>query len=48
SAVGPLNARKSLYVDASQYPDDLDMPELEDITYSDNKEDVGREADFTN
>nr|GEU82458.1 copia protein [Tanacetum cinerariifolium] len=28
--------------------DDLNMPELEDITYSDDKEDVGAEADFTN
>nr|GEX39144.1 putative ribonuclease H-like domain-containing protein [Tanacetum cinerariifolium] len=26
----------------------VDMPELEDITYSDDEEDVGAEADFTN
>nr|GEY83894.1 hypothetical protein [Tanacetum cinerariifolium] len=35
--------------DASQLPNDPDMPELEDITYSDNEEeDVGAEADFNN
>nr|GFA52823.1 uncharacterized mitochondrial protein AtMg00810-like [Tanacetum cinerariifolium] len=51
---GPLNADvspthgKSSYVDASQYPDDPNMPELEYITYSDEEEDVGEEADFTN
>nr|GEV31255.1 ribonuclease H-like domain-containing protein [Tanacetum cinerariifolium] len=39
---------KSLYVDPSQYPDDPDMPALEDITYSDDEEDVGAEADFSN
>nr|GEZ82680.1 ribonuclease H-like domain-containing protein [Tanacetum cinerariifolium] len=32
---------KPLYVDPSQYPNDLDMPTLEDITYSDDEEDVG-------
>nr|GEV67758.1 hypothetical protein [Tanacetum cinerariifolium] len=54
SAVGPSNTdvnpthRKSSYVDTSQYPDDPNMPELEDITYSNNEEDVGAEADFTN
>nr|GFC58030.1 hypothetical protein [Tanacetum cinerariifolium] len=32
---------KSLYVDPSQYPDDTDMPALEDITYSDDEKDVG-------
>nr|GEV61089.1 putative ribonuclease H-like domain-containing protein [Tanacetum cinerariifolium] len=26
--------------DASQYPDDLDMPELEDITYSDDEDNI--------
>nr|GEW86453.1 ribonuclease H-like domain-containing protein [Tanacetum cinerariifolium] len=36
---------KSSFVDPSQYPDDLDMPALEDIVYSD---DVGAEADFSN
>nr|GEY81142.1 hypothetical protein [Tanacetum cinerariifolium] len=46
-AVSPTH-RKSSYVITSQYPDDPDMPELEDITYSDDEEDVGAEADFTN
>nr|GEV18707.1 putative ribonuclease H-like domain-containing protein [Tanacetum cinerariifolium] len=31
--------RKSSFVDLSQYPDDPDMPALEDIVYSDNEED---------
>nr|GEV81925.1 hypothetical protein [Tanacetum cinerariifolium] len=39
---------KSLNVDPSQYHDDLDMPAFEDITYSDDEEDVGAEADFSN
>nr|GEU73942.1 hypothetical protein [Tanacetum cinerariifolium] len=39
---------KSLFVDPSQYPDDPDMPALEDIVYSDDEEDVGAEADFFN
>nr|GEV67914.1 ribonuclease H-like domain-containing protein [Tanacetum cinerariifolium] len=39
---------KSSFVDLSQYPDDLDMPALEDIVYSDDKEDVGAGADFSN
>nr|GEU46257.1 hypothetical protein [Tanacetum cinerariifolium] len=30
------------------YPDDANMPELEDITYSNDEEDVGAEADFNN
>nr|GFA56693.1 putative ribonuclease H-like domain-containing protein [Tanacetum cinerariifolium] len=48
SAAGPSNVaanptyRKSSCIDASQYPDDLDMPELKDITYSDD-DDVGFE-----
>nr|GEW60943.1 hypothetical protein [Tanacetum cinerariifolium] len=33
---------------ASQLPDDPDMLELEDITYSDDEDDVGVEADFNN
>nr|GEW02875.1 retrovirus-related Pol polyprotein from transposon TNT 1-94 [Tanacetum cinerariifolium] len=47
SAAGPSNAivssthGKSSYMDASQLPDDPNMPELEDITYSDDEEDVG-------
>nr|GEZ46449.1 ribonuclease H-like domain-containing protein [Tanacetum cinerariifolium] len=39
---------KSSYVDPSQYPDDPNMPALEDITYSNDEEHVGAEADFTN
>nr|GEY70233.1 ribonuclease H-like domain-containing protein [Tanacetum cinerariifolium] len=39
---------KSSYVDPSQYPDDPDMPALEDITYSNDEEDVGAEANFSN
>nr|GEV81834.1 hypothetical protein [Tanacetum cinerariifolium] len=41
-------AGKSLIVDPSKYPNDPDMPELEDIVYSDDEEDVGAEADFSN
>nr|GEX81035.1 hypothetical protein [Tanacetum cinerariifolium] len=39
---------KSSYMDPSQYPDDPDMPALEDITYSDDEEDVGAQTDFSN
>nr|GEW34238.1 ribonuclease H-like domain-containing protein [Tanacetum cinerariifolium] len=46
-AVGPTHG-KSLYVDSSQLPDDPSMPELEDITYSDDEYDVGAQADFNN
>nr|GEW74790.1 ribonuclease H-like domain-containing protein [Tanacetum cinerariifolium] len=57
SAAGPFNIvvsptlrldEKSSYVDPSQYPDDPDMPALEDIPYSDDEEDVGAEVDFSN
>nr|GFC60119.1 hypothetical protein [Tanacetum cinerariifolium] len=54
SAAGPSNAvaspthGKSSFIDASQLPDDPDMPELEDISYSDDEDDVGAEADFNN
>nr|GEV33520.1 ribonuclease H-like domain-containing protein [Tanacetum cinerariifolium] len=54
SAAGPSNVvvspthRKSSYVDSFQVPDDPSMPELEDITYSDDEYDVGVEADFNN
>nr|GEX11304.1 ribonuclease H-like domain-containing protein [Tanacetum cinerariifolium] len=41
-------ARKSLFVDPSKYPDDPDMPELEDIVYSDDEEDVRAKADLSN
>nr|GEU80911.1 hypothetical protein [Tanacetum cinerariifolium] len=39
---------KSSFVDPSQYPDDPGMLALEDIVYSDDEEDVGGEADFSN
>nr|GEV29677.1 hypothetical protein [Tanacetum cinerariifolium] len=39
---------KSSFIDASKHPDDPDMPELEDITYSDDEDVVGAEADFNN
>nr|GEY49660.1 hypothetical protein [Tanacetum cinerariifolium] len=54
SAAGPSNTaasptyEKSSFIDASQLSDDPDMPELEDITYSDDEDDVGAEADFNN
>nr|GEX38835.1 putative ribonuclease H-like domain-containing protein [Tanacetum cinerariifolium] len=54
SAAGPSNTavsptlEKYSYVDTSQYLDDPNMPALEDISYSDDEEDVGAEADFTN
>nr|GEW03401.1 hypothetical protein [Tanacetum cinerariifolium] len=57
STAGPFNnavssnfklGGKSSYVDPSQYPDDPDIPTLEDITYSDDEKDVGVEADFSN
>nr|GEX27739.1 uncharacterized mitochondrial protein AtMg00810-like [Tanacetum cinerariifolium] len=54
SAAGPSNVAvspthgKYSYVYTSQYPNDPNMPELEDITYPNNEEDVGVEADFTN
>nr|GEV12120.1 uncharacterized mitochondrial protein AtMg00810-like [Tanacetum cinerariifolium] len=50
SAAGPSNTAasptlgKSLYVDPSQYPDDPNMPALEDITFSDNEEDVATQT----
>nr|GEU59546.1 hypothetical protein [Tanacetum cinerariifolium] len=52
SDAGPSNADVSpthgKSLDIPQYPDDPNMPELEDITYSDDEEDVGAEDDFTN
>nr|GEZ88788.1 hypothetical protein [Tanacetum cinerariifolium] len=54
SATGLSNAdasptyRISSFIDASQLHDDLDMPQLEDITYSDDEDDVGAEAGFSN
>nr|GFB51031.1 hypothetical protein [Tanacetum cinerariifolium] len=53
-AAGPSNAAasptygKSSFIDAFQLPDDPDMPELEDITHSDDENNVGAEADFNN
>nr|GEU63828.1 putative ribonuclease H-like domain-containing protein [Tanacetum cinerariifolium] len=41
-------ASKSSFVDPFNYPDDPDMPALEDIVYSDYEEDVGAEADLSN
>nr|GEX88110.1 hypothetical protein [Tanacetum cinerariifolium] len=54
SAAAPSNAAasptygKSSCIDTSQLLDDPDVPELEDITYSDNEDDVGAEANFNN
>nr|GFC14232.1 putative ribonuclease H-like domain-containing protein [Tanacetum cinerariifolium] len=54
SDVGPSNAAaspthgKSSFINASQLSDDPDMPELEGITYSDDEDDVGAEANFNN
>nr|GEV50878.1 uncharacterized mitochondrial protein AtMg00810-like [Tanacetum cinerariifolium] len=54
SVAGPSNAavsptyEKSSFIDASQLPDDPDMPKLEDITYSDDEDVVGAMADFNN
>nr|GEU61805.1 hypothetical protein [Tanacetum cinerariifolium] len=54
SAAGPSNATaspthgKCSFIDASQLLDDPNMPESEEITYSDDKDDVGAEADFNN
>nr|GEW14170.1 putative ribonuclease H-like domain-containing protein [Tanacetum cinerariifolium] len=54
SAAGPLNAAasptygKSSRIDTSKLLDDPDIPELEDITYSDDEDDVGAEVDFNN
>nr|GEW64450.1 hypothetical protein [Tanacetum cinerariifolium] len=54
SVAGPSNTvvspthEKSSYMDPFQYPDDPNMPALEDITYYDDEEAIGAEADFTN
>nr|GFD19109.1 hypothetical protein [Tanacetum cinerariifolium] len=54
SAAGLSNADvspthgKSSYMDSSQLHDDLNMLDFEEITYSDDEDDVGAEADFTN
>nr|GEV48412.1 putative ribonuclease H-like domain-containing protein [Tanacetum cinerariifolium] len=54
SAAGPSNDDvsptygKTSDIDASQLPDDSNMPKLEDIIYSDDEDVVGAEADFNN
>nr|GEV78173.1 hypothetical protein [Tanacetum cinerariifolium] len=57
NVAGPSNNAISLtfeiggkysFVDPSQYLDDPNMPALEDIIYSDDEEDVGAEAHFSN
>nr|GEV14208.1 putative ribonuclease H-like domain-containing protein [Tanacetum cinerariifolium] len=54
STVGPSNDAtspihgKSSFINSSQLPDDPKMLELEYITYSDDEDDVGAEADFNN
>nr|GEX36402.1 hypothetical protein [Tanacetum cinerariifolium] len=54
SATGPLNVaaspthRKSSCIDDSQLPDDPNMTELEEITYSDEEDNVGVKVDFNN
>nr|GEX75658.1 retrovirus-related Pol polyprotein from transposon TNT 1-94 [Tanacetum cinerariifolium] len=53
SAAGPSNPtvsptyEKSSFINASTLPHDPDMPDLEDITYSDDKAVVGAEADLS-
>nr|GEY33184.1 putative ribonuclease H-like domain-containing protein [Tanacetum cinerariifolium] len=41
-------ARKYSFVDPFKYLNDTDMPELEDIVYSDDEEDVSVDADLSN
>nr|GEY46835.1 hypothetical protein [Tanacetum cinerariifolium] len=54
SAAGPYNTAvsliygKSSFIDASQLLNDPDMPELKDITYFDDEDVGGAEADFNN
>nr|GEU86278.1 putative ribonuclease H-like domain-containing protein [Tanacetum cinerariifolium] len=47
TTTSPTHGKSSLF-DASQLSDDPDMPELEVITYSDDEDVVGAEADFNN
>nr|GEX21182.1 ribonuclease H-like domain-containing protein [Tanacetum cinerariifolium] len=47
AAASPTHGKYS-FTDASQLPDDPDMLELEDITYFDDEDAVGVEADFNN
>nr|GEV70392.1 hypothetical protein [Tanacetum cinerariifolium] len=54
SAAGPSNTtaspthRKSSFIDSSQLSDDPNIPEMEDITYFDDENNDGAEADFNN
>nr|GEU76537.1 putative ribonuclease H-like domain-containing protein [Tanacetum cinerariifolium] len=54
SVAGPSNTAVSptygqtFDIDASYFPDDPDMPGLEDIIYSDDEDVIGAEADFNN
>nr|GEW68531.1 hypothetical protein [Tanacetum cinerariifolium] len=50
NAVSPIFeiSGQSSFMDPSQYPDDPDMPALEDIVYSNDEDDVGAEAEFSN
>nr|GEX64328.1 hypothetical protein [Tanacetum cinerariifolium] len=48
NTVASLTHGKSSCIDTSQLPDDPDMSELKDVTYSDDEDDVGAEADFNN
>nr|GEV32318.1 hypothetical protein [Tanacetum cinerariifolium] len=49
SVAGPSNTAVSpTYRDASQFPDDPNMPRLEDIIYSGDEDVVGAKADFNN
>nr|GEW50096.1 putative ribonuclease H-like domain-containing protein [Tanacetum cinerariifolium] len=50
SVAGPSNTAFSptYGIDASKLPDDPDMPDLEDITYSDDEDGVGAKADLNN
>nr|GEY45844.1 uncharacterized mitochondrial protein AtMg00810-like [Tanacetum cinerariifolium] len=41
-------AQQSSFIDASQLLDDPDVPELEDITYSDDEDVIGAVSDFNN
>nr|GFD25222.1 hypothetical protein [Tanacetum cinerariifolium] len=41
-------AKKSSFVDLSNYPDDPDMPALKDMVYLDDEEEVGAEVDLSN
>nr|GEU39514.1 hypothetical protein [Tanacetum cinerariifolium] len=49
NSINEVNAAGTLVTtDAFQLPDDPDMPELEDIIYSNDEDNFGAEADFNN